>query len=267
MTEQGSGVKSLICLIADIISKKRAKLLLIDEPKLGLNPYGKHELLKFLLKQSKEKQVLIANHDPTFFNPILWNKENVSIYLYSYVQNDFVKIDLTKSKQDPNTFAGFLPHTTCLKGIHIYVEGTSDAYTLQIFLDKYLKKFRKWYVLRNKIGIFHLSGDFWCHLLYTIPKNPFLTIVILDGDKREEAIKVVEKQSKIEKNRFQFFDNLDELSKMKIRNSSNAGSVCPVYCLMRPNIEKYLTPTPKNKNEDPEAVSYTHLTLPTILLV
>ncbi|MCW3985314.1 MAG: ATP-binding protein [Candidatus Bathyarchaeota archaeon] len=251
ITEQGSGVKSLICLMTDIISESETRIILIDEPELGLSPLGKQDLLRFLLNQCKEKQVFLATHDPTFVNPILWNKENVSVYLYSLIDQNFVKVNLTKSKQDPNSFAGFLPHTTSLKQVHIYVEGTYDVYTFQIFLSRYLKRFRNWYQLINKIGIFHLAGDFWSHLLYTIPKGPYISIVILDGDKTNIATKIVKEYSQIEKNRFQLFGTLEKLSKLKRPRHSNASSPCPIYCLQRSEIEDYLKPRPSKKSGCP----------------
>ena len=240
--EQGSGVKSLICLVADILSEKQAKILLIDEPELGLNPSAKHAFLKFLIEQSRDKQIFLATHDPTFVNPVLWNRENVSVYLFSMISDDFVKVNLVESKQDPNTFAGFLPHTTSLKQVHIYVEGTYDVYIFQIFLDKYVKeRFKEdWYRILNKIGIFHLGGDFWSHLLHTIPRKPYSSIVILDGDKKEIAEKVVSKYTTIEKDRFQIFDSLDELRNEKRQKKLITPTPCPVYCLKRSKIEDYL---------------------------
>jgi len=46
------------------------EIVLIDEPELGLNPLVKQESLKFLLAESKERQIFIATQDPTFVN--LW---------------------------------------------------------------------------------------------------------------------------------------------------------------------------------------------------
>ena len=268
IAEQGSGVKSLICLVADILSEKQTKILLIDEPELGLNPSGKHAFLKFLLEQTKNKQIFLATHDPTFVNPVLSNRENVSVYLFSIINNEFVKVDLAQSKQDPNTFAGFLPHTTSLKQVHIYVEGTYDVYIFQMFLDKYVKKRFKedWHRILNKIGIFHLGGDFWSHLLYTIPKSPYSSIVILDGDKEEIAKQVVSKYATIEKDRFQVFDSLDELKNEKKQKKPIIPTPCPVYCLKRPKIEEYLETRlgtmPISKEEGP-AIAYEMKDVPT----
>lgn len=251
IAEQGSGVKSLICLATDILSEKQTKILLIDEPELGLNPSGKHAFLEFLLNESNEKQIFLATHDPTFVNPVLWNRKNVSIYLFSIVNNGFVKVDLAQSKQDPNTFAGFLPHTTSLKKVHIYVEGKEDVYIFQTFLNKYLRgKFRYWYRYLNEIGIFHLAGDFWSHLLYTIPKRPYASIVILDGDKKKDAEQIVSKYSTIEKDRFQIFNSLKEIQNMR-RRKPVSSRPCPVYCLQRSKIEDYLEPRPSSKESGP----------------
>ena len=259
IAEQGSGVKSLICLVADILSDRQAKMLLIDEPELGLNPSGKHAFLNFLLKQSKDKQIFLATHDPTFVNPILWNRENVSVYLFSVVDSDFVKVDLAQSKQDPSTFAGFLPHTTSLKQVHIYVEGTTDVYIFQIFLDKYVKKrFRDWYRILNKIGIFHLGGDFWSHLLHTIPKSPYTSVIILDGHKRPPVRKVIKNYSRIDRDRFKLVDfaaDIPDLMKTK------PNIPCPIYCLKFPQIEDYLDPKPSSKDEGPKVafkMGYVH---------
>jgi AAA15 family ATPase/GTPase len=258
--EQGSGVRSLICLVADILSIENTKIVLIDEPELGLNPSSKQAFLNFLLEQSKDKQVFLATHDPTFVNPILWKNENVSVYLFSKVKEDFVKVNLNESKEDPNTFAGYLPHTTSLKEIHIYVEGSLDVYIFQEFLSKYCKKhFKDWQQTMNKVGIYHLAGDFWTHLLFTIPKSPYTSIIILDGDKREKASQAI---GKIKSKRFlirgysdEMFDLLTEITMIYdeyVEEGIRLPSVCPVFILKKPEIEDYLNPRPEAKSEGPK---------------
>jgi AAA15 family ATPase/GTPase len=256
IAEQGSGVKSLICLIADILAGTKTKILLIDEPELGLNPSGKQAFLRFLLGQCREKQVFIATHDPTFVNPLLWRMQDVSVYVYSVAESQFVRVNLEESKTDPNTFAGYLPHTSSLKQIHIYVEGSRDVYIYQIFLEKYAKEnFENWYEIINRIGIYHLAGDFWSHLLYTIPKNPYFSIVILDGDKRERANNVIRKYDAIEKNRFQFFSSIDDVRNyerlLRRRKTLEIDTWFPVVCLKRSEIEDYLEPKPAAKELGP----------------
>jgi len=247
ITEQGSGVRSLICLVADILSARDFRILLIDEPELGLNPHAKHEFLKFLLELADEKQVFMVTQDPTYVNPVLWRdyESKVSVYLFSLIDEKFVKIDLQQNKEDPETFAGYLPHTASLKKIHIYVEGSSDVYVYQILLRKFLKKHypNNWFEIENKIGIFHLCGDFWKHLLYTIPKKPYHCVVILDGDKRELAKKIISKHNK----------SIVNTAKFKIAEEpADIGKILnAVYCLQRDKIEDYLFPSepPPNYNK------------------
>lgn len=245
--EQGSGVRSLVCLVADILSEKDAKVVLIDEPELGLNPSSKQEFLKLLLAESQSKQIFIATHDPTFVNPRLWNNENVSVLFYSSYNEEFIKIDLGQNNEDPETFAGYLPHTTSLKDIHIYVEGASDVYIFQIFLRKYLKgKFDKWAEILNRIGVYHLAGDSWMHLLSTIPKPPYRCVVILDGDKKSDVEDVCNKYNNITENtsKFKLCKTLDEL-----KRTFGDRKLHPVYCLERDCIEEYLVPVPDYKSD------------------
>lgn len=239
ISEQGSGVRSLVCLAADILFSD-AKTVLIDEPELGLNPFVKQEFLKFLIKESEKRQIFVATQDPTYVNPILWKNDKVSVYFYSLVEKRFVKIDLKQNLEDPNTFAGYLPHTVSIKDIHLYVEGTSDVYIFQVFLEKFLKLSfpENWFAITNKVGVYHLCGSFWRHLLHTIPKHPYKCVVILDGDKRVEAKEVcnIYDESKVNTSRFLFCNDTKELKE-------NFGGEChPIYCLKENCIEKYLRP-------------------------
>lgn len=247
---QGSGIRSLICLACDIMSTKEGSIILLDEPELGMNPSSKHAFLEFLLKESESKQIFISTHDPTFVNPTLWRnfkfennrKPKVSIFLYSLVEGKFVNVDLNQNKHDPETFGGYLPHTTSLKEKHIYVEGASDVYIFQIFLQKYLKNTHKknWFVRMNKIGIFHFGGGFCGHLLYTIPKNPYKSLIILDGDKRDKAKSVCDEYERANFSNipdFRFCESLEDIEKCL-----EEGDPFPIYCLEKECIEKYLDP-------------------------
>lgn len=243
--EQGSGVRSLACVWADLKGADRSRIVLIDEPELGLNPINKQDLLKFLLKESLKKQVFLATHDPTFVNPVIWEKQNVAVFTYSAFKGEFVKLNINESKEDPGVFGGYLPHTTSLEDIHIYVEGSSDVYILQVFLRKALKeRFEDWAKKLNRVGVFHLGGDFWPHLLHTVPKSPYRCIVILDGDKRDEAKEVCEKyiSADIKVPNFEFVEQVSDLRGMMEKEG------IPVYCLKRKCIEEYLEPKPLYKN-------------------
>jgi len=186
--EQGSGVKALACLGADVLFSN-ADIILIDEPEIGLNPLARQRFMHYLIENlTSSKQIFIATQDATIVNPTIWKEfsNKVSVFMYSPMTNTFVTVDKGYTK-DPSTFVGYLPNTTSLKDIHIYVEGPSDVYAIQIMIMKYLRdKFgEKWIQLFNRIGIYHLGGDNWLHFLYLIPEKPYRSLVILDGDKRD----------------------------------------------------------------------------------
>ena len=251
ISEQGSGIKSLICLMIDILASG-ADIILIDEPELGLNPAARQSFLKWLLKKSKEKQIFIATHDPSFVNPLLLGREDVSIYFFSVYkaskgENSFVRIDLSQI-EDPNLFAGFMPHTTSLKGIHIYVEGGFDAYVFQGLLYSYLKSKAPsdWYKILSKVGIYHLHGDIWPHLLYTVVKEPYQAVVILDGDKKDDAEEKVKVLNEYGENkifpRFVFCESIDSL-----RKELKKANTCPVYCLEKKDLREYFKERSKDE--------------------
>lgn len=241
--EQGSGVRSIVCLLADILDEKDQKIILIDEPELGLNPFAKQCFLSFLLEISKEKQIFIATQDPTFINPTIWKSKDVGLYLYSSYNQKFVKTEMIQGTNNPHIFAGFLPHTVSLKNIHLYFEGPSDVYIFQILLKKFLEEKLKgprrriWLEFFNKVGMYHLCGDFWKHLLYTIPKSPYKCMIILDGDKKTVVPEILEQHNnaKINASPLKFCKDVSAL-----REIFDKGEEHPVYCLKKDCIEKYL---------------------------
>lgn len=241
IADQGSGVRALICLMTDLVAAN-PKVTLIDEPELGLNPFAKQKLLIFLKEETDKSQIFLATHDSAFVNPILLDPERTSIYVFSPIYDgkeenkenpNFVKIDLNQSKQDPYTFGGYLPHPESLKPIHFYVEGTKDVSTLSNILWKYKQDIS----LFNKVGIYHLAGNFWKHLLYTIPITLDKSIVILDNDKKQEAKDVCEKYASANINapEFKVCEKIDEIKKCK---------EIPIYCLKSGDVE--------NADKEPE---------------
>ena len=252
ISEQGSGVRSLVSLAIDLLSSENSRIILIDEPELGLNPHSRQEFLKFLINLAKDyqRQIFIATHDPTFVNPNLFSRDEASVYLFSPIKDEFVKIDLYQNKEDPHIFAGFLPHTVSMKKIHLYVEGTSDAYVFMVFLDRFLRDYcpDNWYKVQGMIGIFHLGGDFWSHLLYTIPKKPYRCVVVLDGEKRRELPRIKEKydSSKVNGPEFRIVKSPDDIQKTMWYDETHH----PIYCLKREKIEDYLFDGPPPEDYD-----------------
>jgi hypothetical protein len=265
IAEQGSGVRSLVCLAADILADESSRIVLLDEPELGLNPAARQEFLKFLVDMSKDRQIFVATQDPCFVNPVLWRdqEDRVSVQLFSMQTDSFVSIDLHQNQEDPSVFAGYLPHSTSLRKDHIYVEGSSDVYIFEVLLRKFLLRVEEHdartveftpsgigvqtppyelgdrFEIQNKIGIFHLCGDFWPHLLYTIPKPPYRCLVVLDGDKRDKVEGIIKKhnQSGANTSKFKLIRSLAETGSAIL-----SGEEVPIYCLEKNSIEDYLFP-------------------------
>ncbi|MCW4028687.1 MAG: AAA family ATPase [Candidatus Bathyarchaeota archaeon] len=259
INEQGSGVRSLICLVFDIISSKE-QIVLIDEPELGLNPAAKRKFINFL-RNVPNKQFFIATHDPAFVNPRLWDNGQLSIFLYSVTKNEFVKVCLDHNSHDPNTFAGYLPHTTCLKDYHVFVEGTYDVYIHQIFFKKFIDecydlfKQKQGFAstiqqIQNRVDFYHLGGDFWEHLLHTIPQKPYTALLIFDGDKKAKVRNIIDVFNQNKLGNLPTFKLVEKIDSDLISDSNSI----PVYVLAKDNIEQYLNPVPlpENKSQGPD---------------
>lgn len=187
MSALGSGVRSLVCLAADIIASPDESCILIDEPELGLNPMAKQRFFALLRDQAKRKQIIIATHDPTFTNPALWKDAQhgleYAIYMFSETDDRFVKVNGDISREVAGSFAGYLPHTTSPRDFHLYVEGRYDAQTLRCLLDKCLWDRSCWWQVEDRVEVFHLGGAYWEKLLPTVPSGSHRCLVVLDGDK------------------------------------------------------------------------------------
>jgi len=193
------------------------------------------------LELSKEKQIFVATHDPAFVNPLVIRKGNVTVYMYSLIDETFKKVDLTKAKENPNVFAGFMPHVSSLKEFHLYVEGTTDVYVFQAMLQKFLQNEipDRWFEVYNKVGIYHLGGSNYSLFLYTIPLIP-RSIVIFDGNLRDKIISAINRLNRHEGCKrwfpeFKLCKSLDELRDILDREDK----ICPVYCLEKDDIKDY----------------------------
>ena len=276
MGDLGSGVRALVCLAADIIASPNPSVVIIDEPELGLNPLAKQRLLDLIWDQSDRKQFFIATHDPTFTNPVLWRgrsaKRDVQVYAHSGFSGDFKLVNRTESHDTAGSFAGYLPHTTSPKEIHVYVEGRHDAQVLREFLSKHLWERKRWEDLEDRIGVYHCGGDYWPHLLGTLPVAPYKRLLILDGDKRAKLAKLTGDPARSECERIQesYADEIEFWEEKQLREhhadlvaTMRNGLRTPVYILARDCIEKYLKSEPECKGHDPRvAHAMTHQEIP-----
>ncbi len=48
----------------DLITGEDIKIVLLEEPELGIHPHQLHQLMQFIKEQSKEKQIILTTHSP-----------------------------------------------------------------------------------------------------------------------------------------------------------------------------------------------------------
>lgn len=189
LSEQGSGLHNLLH-VSEALDNK-AEVILIDEPEVSQFPYGKIEILKAIIDASKQKQVIVATHDPTLINQHLLRKmadNNLKIAMYSFCGAQFEKIDM--SKCDPETHVGYLSQTYSGKPVHLIIEGQTEFYAFQSLLFKYaqFKKIPYYPKFINKISISGLAGGQWNVNKHHLPSPEYYDVlVVLDGEHKGDV--------------------------------------------------------------------------------
>lgn len=186
---EGSGVHNMLHIFEALNFK--ADVIAIDEPEVSQFPYGKLEILKAIIDASKQKQVIVATHDPTLINQHLLRKmgadKSMPPVIYSFCGKQFEKIDM--SPCDPETHVGYLSQTYSGKPVHLIVEGPTEVYAIQALLFKYaqLKKISYYPKFINKISISHMAGSQWNINKHHLPSPEYYDVlVVLDGEHKEE---------------------------------------------------------------------------------
>ena len=64
----GDGIINVFFLIEKLFESKKGDLIVIDEPELSLHPSLQKNVLKKLLKVSKDRQIIISTHSPYFID-------------------------------------------------------------------------------------------------------------------------------------------------------------------------------------------------------
>lgn len=247
---QGSGTKAVYGIVLDVLKRIEPGIILFDEPEVGLNQAAKMNLISLVIELSKKKQFFISTQDSSIINPFLISGTDISIYVYSPKDGGgFTRIDLKAREEHLCTSSGVLPHTTSTRRYHIYVEGASDVFIFRVFLEKYLKKEKPQdrFELINNIDLFSLGGNNWVHILYTIPKPPYKCLVVLDGDKKDEAKASL---SEYAKSRIHGADILFCERGLSDITEVVSQKKTPLYCLKDKGIESYLKVNYRQKGYD-----------------
>jgi energy-coupling factor transporter ATP-binding protein EcfA2 len=264
LLRQGSGIRAIVCLLADIMKVGPGQMVLIDEPESGLNQHGKGALLGHIVAESRTRQFFLTTHDPTFVNPLLYDRERCSVYVYSHLRGTYVKVNLAENKQDPAVFAGFLSHTHSMRRFHVYVEGSQDTYIFKDMVRKYLRKQAPdtWWRLYEDVGVYHLSGDNWMHLAGTMPGSPYRCILVLDGNKTDLAketaakLKAFYEHTTFRRTLLAGFPQVEYCgSPEDVERCVTSSGSCPIFCMSKDDISEYfLSGGPGPKTDKWEAV-------------
>ena len=81
-------------------------------------------------------------------------------------------------------------------------------------------------------------------MLSTIPKYPYKSVILLDGDKKKQVQEINKINS--EHQNLKFCESLDILQ-LAFKKINDGDKNHPLYCLKNKNIESYLDPVLKSK--------------------
>lgn len=146
----GSGIEIVLTLLLlnSIAGESKGSIIyLIDEPELHLHPSAQEKMLELLLKESKDKQIIISTHSPYMFKKCLL--QDVGLLLFK--RNDGGEIKITNANKgdwglfrwspswgEINYHAYNLPTVEFHNELYGYLQELSDKSGINEF-DSYLQ--------------------------------------------------------------------------------------------------------------------------------
>lgn len=88
-----------------VVTNKVSRIILLEEPELGIHPHQFHLLLEFLKVESKSKQIIVTTHSPQALDSISENELHRIILAYTSSLNEGTKLrrlnesELLKAKE------------------------------------------------------------------------------------------------------------------------------------------------------------------------
>jgi len=243
----GSGINSLFRICAYFITKyiyfkKLEHTLIIDEPELSLHPSMQKNLMKILMRESKDRQIIIFTHSPYFIDFDVLS--NGGVFLRTYLdkqgncnikkishksmdaQNDCIKLLTADRLQHPYLFDLVMKEIFFADKLLI-LEGREDGGLIKIWLKE---EYQKYYLSVNKKEYFQnfCIFGYGANGVDNIPKffkmaedlgvqNVFVLTDKLEKLKREAIEKVTEDA----KNKCDYHYKLEELHTKDIRDKIN----------------------------------------------
>jgi ABC-type multidrug transport system ATPase subunit len=122
---QGSGLRSLLTILSALTSSD-LKLVCIDEPELSLEPRVQKALRDLLIKEAKDRLIIVATHSHLFLN----RQEHASNHTVGRADNGDVTVNTVSSEDQLYDIAfqllGNDTEDLFFPGNYLVVEGASD---------------------------------------------------------------------------------------------------------------------------------------------
>lgn len=163
----GSGIEIILTLLLlkSIAGESKGSLIyLIDEPELHLHPKAQEKLIEMLIKESKDKQVIISTHSPYIFKSALSKK--VGLIITTRDKDGILKVNDANSSDwgalpwspswgEVNFHAYNLATIEFHNELYGYFQGLTGCFNIDLFddylLSQGLSKDRQWIKMNKGI--------------------------------------------------------------------------------------------------------------------
>jgi predicted ATPase len=122
--ELSDGTRRIVWLVLNILTTDK-KIILIEEPELGIHPKQLFQLMEFIKEQSETKQFIITTHSPEVLNVIESDKlERIKIARYDAERKTTVIESIPEKRQ--KLIQKHMAETGQLSDywVHVNLEGT-----------------------------------------------------------------------------------------------------------------------------------------------
>ncbi len=104
-SDLSDGTKRLFYIISEVaihtdINENQLRIILLEEPELGIHPHQLHGLMQFLKEQAEDKQIIISTHSPQVLNILGRDDLNKIIIATSEGKKGTVLKHLTKEQKE-----------------------------------------------------------------------------------------------------------------------------------------------------------------------
>jgi predicted ATP-dependent endonuclease of OLD family len=239
----GSGINSLFRICSDLsYHQKRLDPLIIDEPELSLHPSVNKNLMKILMRESKNRQIIIFTHSPYFIDFDVLS--NGGVFLRTYIdkqgnchikkispksmdaETDYIKLLTADRWQHPYLF-DLVTKEVFFADKLLILEGREDVGLIKKWLKE---EYQKYYLSVNKKEYFQnfCIFGYGANGVDNIPKfvkmaeDLGIQSVFVLTDKLEKLKRgAIEKVIEDAKNKCDYHYKLEELHAKDIKDKIN----------------------------------------------